>query len=180
MKIIAFIEKFYDNTSPQNLFLYASYNYFAFKPFGAVVLEYLDLSGIVTQTIRQYLFLYPKKKKAKKAKAILPTSIYRFASQRLTEFQCRRDTFWFPVMLVWICLTYCTCSKIFLYLCIHFFKVNEQRCQQFTGKKEVHCCAFHLHCLICLYSFLNKILIQKAEFGISCFASTAGKNITCH
>lgn len=43
------------------------------------------------------------------------------------------------------------------------------------GKKKVHCCAFHLHCLICLYSFLNKILIQKAEFGISCFASTAGK-----
>lgn len=42
-------------------------------------------------------------------------------------------------------------------------------------KKNLHCCVFHLHCLICLYSPLYKILIQKAEFGFGCLASTADK-----
>lgn len=109
-----------------------------------------------------------KKKKNKQAKAILPTSIYRFASQRLTEFQCRRDTFWFPVMLVWICLAYCTCSKIFLYLCIHFFKVNEQRCQQFTGKKKKYI-AVHFTCVVwfvCIH-FWTKSWFRKLNLVLA-------------
>lgn len=119
------------------------------------------------------------------AKAILATSICCFVlttSQRLTEFQFRKDPFWFSLFDAWLrekrnCLTYCTCSNFFyiyafLFMSIYamhrlHFLVNSFFLQGKQAKiSTIHCKKkkYIAVCLTCIVWFVCIHLCTKFWF----------------
>lgn len=102
------------------------------------------------------------------------------ASQRLTEFQFRKDPFWFPVMLDWrkgeiaspiahiaksfyiyafMFMSINTLHRLHFLVNVFFFEVNGQRYQQFTAKDDVCCCVSRVVWFVCIH------LCTKSWFG---------------